>query len=477
MTQHSTEQTHGRHTRHVQRMRRIVVVGAGVAGLAAARELLRLAPGAEVVVLERDARVGGLIETESTQDGFLVEHGPDSLLTWKPLNMQVVRELELSAALVSGTGVPRATFVAQGSELVPMPDGLLGGIPSAAMPLFRSPLLSVGAKLRMTAEPFMPRKTTSDDESVASFVSRRFGREVLTRLVDPLVSGIYGAPAERLSAKASIPQLVELERAHGSIAWGMRKTRGQRTARKTDDPLVVSLAGGMSTLTDTLAATLGPRVRLQAEVTKIEHKQGGGFRLQVSGAHLDTDALIVASPAHVAAVLLADIDAELAHALSGIVHGPLNAISMAFHKRDVAHPMQGTGFIVPSNQERFTTACSWMSQKWPGRAPQDRVLLRSFVQAEGATDADLVQLALHDLRELMGIEAAPEWTRIKRRARGLPRYEVGHGQRAIAMRERVAAHGPLAMAGNVWNGVGIPDCMQSGMLAAAEVLRALDARG
>jgi oxygen-dependent protoporphyrinogen oxidase len=229
-------------------------------------------------------------------------------------------------------------------------------------------------------------------------------------------------------------------------------------------------------LTDAYAVALGPRLRLGAGVSRIERTRKGGFLLEVNGGSVAADALIMAVPAHVSAGLWQQHDAELADELASIAHGPLNLVSFAWRKQQVPRAMDGTGFIVPSTERRATTACSWMSCKWPERAPQGHVLLRSFVQAEGAEDTELVNLARRDLRELMGIEDAPLWVKPKRLRFGLPRYEVGHALRVQRIEARAAAHGELALAGNAFHGVGIPECWHSGKLAARSALTALTGR-
>jgi protoporphyrinogen/coproporphyrinogen III oxidase len=457
---------------------RVVVVGAGVAGLGAAHELAQHLPAADVVLLEREARVGGLVDTEHTADGFVVEHGPDSLLTAKPENRRALANLALDASVVTGGEGPRQSFLARGDALVPMPDGMTAGVPSALGPWLRSPLLSLGGKARLCMEPLVGRGPARDDESVADFVTRRFGAQVLERVVDPLTSGIYGAKAAQLSMLASMPQLAALERTYGSVAWGMHKTRGQR-ALADGKPAVVSLVGGLSTLTEAFARRLGPRLRLGVAVRRILRGDTRAFRLEFDDTALEADAVVVAAPAYAAARLLEPLDADLAHGLGRIQHGPLAAVSLAFRRADVPHPMLGTGFIVPSTEGRATSACSFMCRKWPGRAPEGHALIRSFLRAEAsaadgcATEETLRSLALADLRDLMGVEAPPLWARTKRLRRALPRYEVGHARHIAALVDRASGLGPLALAGNAYSGVGIGECLASGRRAAEHVLHSL----
>jgi protoporphyrinogen/coproporphyrinogen III oxidase len=308
-------------------------------------------------------------------------------------------------------------------------------------------------------------------------VTRRFGREVLQRVVEPLMVGIYGAEAERLSVAASMPQLAALERNHGSIAWGMFRTRAQRAAAAaaSSDPMVVSLRGGMTQLTDRLAACVSSSLRLGVSVQRIERGAGRRYRLQLEGDSLEADAVIMAAPAYAAAELVEALDSDLARALAAVPHGSLLCASFAFRRADIPHPMDGTGFIVPATERRATSACSFMCRKWPGRAPEGHSLIRSFLRGLPADTSEevLSAQALLDLRDLMGITATPLWSRVRRRARSLPRYEVGHAARVQAMMDRAKDLGAFALAGNAYYGVGIGECLHSGQLAAKSVSDAL----
>ncbi|MFW6067475.1 MAG: protoporphyrinogen oxidase [Myxococcota bacterium] len=449
---------------------RLVVVGAGVAGLATARAALDARPDLDVCVLEREPRVGGLVETERTAEGFVVEHGADCLVTSKPAGLETARRVGLEDDVVTGEGAPRATFMAQQDALVPLPPGLAFGIPVTARQMLRTPVLSFAAKLRMALEPLVPLSEGDADESVAAFVERRFGRGFLDRVIEPLLGGIHGAPADVLSLQACLPRLRELERAYGSVVLGMRRQARERAMQGAAAPPVVSLRGGMASLPEALARSLGPRVRTGVGV-RAAARHGADFRLALDdGGTLDADALVVAAPAHVAAGLVAPLSPALATLLGRVRHGRLDCVTFGWGPREVGHPLAGTGFLVPRGEGRPTRACSWSSTKWPGRAPKGSVLIRSVLDAPEADDDALVEAARRDLRDLMGIEAAPSLVRVRRRTHGLPIYAVGALERLREVREEAAELGAFAFAGNAHGGIGVPDCIQSGREAAAAVL-------
>lgn len=451
---------------------RVVVVGAGVAGLAAARTAVDLAPGAEVIVLERSPRAGGLVETEQTPDGFLLEHGADCVMTAKPAGVQMARQLGMGDEIVTGEG-SRTTYVVRRGRLVPLPAGLAFGAPASPKEMLQTHVLSWPAKIRMGLEPLLAPSVIDQDESVADFVRRRFGRQFLERVMEPLLGGMHGVPAAELSMRACMPRLQELEHAYGSVVVGMRRARARRGAVPAG-PAAVSLRRGMQSLPEALALSLGARVRYGREVRQVERRAGGGFRIRLADDDvLDADGVVMAAPAHAAAPMVAPVSAALATLLGAVRHSPLQSVTLGFDRNRVGHPLAGTGFVAPRDEGRPTRACSWASSKWPGRAPEGSVLIRSVLDAPGATDDDLLEAARRDLRELMGIEAEPTLVRVRRRSRALPIYEVGYPARIRSMRSETGVVPGLALAGNAHGGIGVPDCIQSGREAAGAVVSAV----
>jgi oxygen-dependent protoporphyrinogen oxidase len=456
---------------------RVAVVGAGIAGLAAAHALLAAAPEAEVVVLERARRPGGLIETERTPAGFLLEHGADCLVTTKPWGIAAVRALGLADRVVTGHE-PRRSFVIAGGALVPVPNVLAGPSIAAAISLLRTPLLPLRAKARLALEPLVPRRRNDGDESVAAFIDRRYGRSLRTAILEPLLGGVYGGDAERLSAQACIPRLRDLEREHRSVTLGIhRAVRARRRAPASDSlPVMVSLRDGMQSLPDAFATALGNRLRYDVEVERIERGGAGRFRLATSQGVLDCDGVVLAAPAWRAPALVERLDADLAAALGAVRHQALDCVTLAWGERDVPRPLDGTGFVTPAADPHPTRACTWASRKWPGRAPAGHALVRSVLHRPDASDDEIVELARHDLRELLGITTPPELVRVRRLPRATPIYELGAPAAVAAMQARAQALGAFALAGNAHGGIGIPDCIRSGEAAAAAVARALAGR-
>ena len=452
---------------------RIVVVGAGIAGLSAARALRRATPAVDVVVLEASHRVGGLVETERTAEGFVLEHGADCLLTTKPHGVAAVRALGLERELATGGGA-RGTYVARGATLVPMPP-ILGPIDlAAAWSFLRSPLLSGAGKARALLEPFVPARRCADDESIADFAVRRFGREVATAVLAPLLGGLYGADPRALSMHACLPRLAELERAHGSLVRAMRHAARARRRRASAGeavlPHVVTLRRGMGSLTDAAARGLG--VELGVSVRAVD-RRGRGFGLVTARGTLACDAVVLATPAWAVPALVEAWAPDLAGDVAAIAHKRLDVVTLAWPRGAVARRLDGTGWLRAAGDPRPTAACTWASEKWRERAPAGAFLVRSVLAEPAADDGELVAAARADLRDLLGIGAEPVLVRVRRLPRATPIYAVGHGCVVERIRTRAAEAGPFALAGNAYGGVGIPDCIASGEAAAGAVLRAL----
>lgn len=446
----------------------VVIVGAGVAGLATARALAAARPDAQITVLERTRRAGGLVETELTAAGLVVEHGADCLVTIKPQGLAAIHGLGLDGEVVPSATKP--SYVASADRLVAMPRGVFPPSPASAGPLAASELFSAEGKARMLIEPLMEARRADGDESVASFVRRRWGDELLDRAIGPLLTLIYGTPADRLSVRAALPRLAELEREHGSVARGLAAKTG--TAPPPHGGMI-SFKRGMSTLTDAMARSVDKHIRYGVDVRAVERRSGGGYLVRtLADGVLEADAVVVAVPAYAAARLVDGLDAELAAMLAAVEHGRLDIATLAWARSSIPHPMNGTGFVVAAAETpRAITGCTWTSESWPGRAPEGLAMLRCFAAEEDASDEELLAAMRRDLRDLMGIECAPVMLHLRRRARVLPRYEVGCMDRIAAMRDRAAGLAGFALAGNAHGGVGIPDCIESGEAAALAVNR------
>ena len=462
--------------------RRIAVVGGGVAGLAAAHRVRERAPSWQVTLLEAGDRVGGSIRTERA-NGFLIETGADSFLTEKPWGLDLCRRLGLEDRLIRTRDEQRRTFVVRNGRLVPLPEGFLLMAPTEIWPVVASPLFSPLGKLRMALDLVLPRGAARADESLASFVGRRFGREALDRVVQPLVGGIYTADPERLSLAATMPRFLEMERRDRSVILGMRRQARAVAAKESGArwSLFASFAEGMQTLIDALAQRLPEgALRLRTPLRGVARGATGGWRLALGdGTALDADAVVLATPSFVTADLLRPLDAEVADRLAGISYASSAIVTLAYAREQIPHPLDGFGFVVPAIERRAAIAGSFSSVKYAGRAPAGQVLLRVFLGgalAESVVDLDdaaLLAAAQRELAELLGIGAAPSVTRVQRHRRAMPQYAVGHLERVAAIEAAVARLGALAVAGSGYRGVGIPDCIHGGETAVDRLLEGL----
>jgi len=466
-------------------MRHVVVIGGGLAGLAAAHRVCERDPAFRVTLLEATSRLGGSIATERTR-GFLIEGGAESFLTEKPWALDLCRRIGLDEQLVATRDLARRTFVVHAGKLHPLPDGFLLMAPTRLWPLATSGLFSPLGKLRMALDLVLPRRAAGGDESLASFVRRRLGEEALERVAQPLVSGIYTGDPERLSLGATMPRFLEMERRDRSVILAMRRQARAAAHRDTGArwSLFASFADGMQTLVDGLTRRLPEgSLRLGMPVTALARTADGTWRVTLAGGEaIGADAVVMAAPAYAAAELLRPLDAALAGLLGGVDYASSATVTVAYREADVPHPLDGFGFVVPASEGRALIACSFAHRKYEGRAPAGQALIRVFMGGRLApevaawSDDALLAAARRELAALLGIEAAPALARIHRHHRAMPQYDVGHLERVAAMESAAAALGGLALAGSAYRGVGIPDCIHSGEQAADAVLASLDAR-
>lgn len=458
-----------------------VVVGGGIAGLATAYELSRR--GHSFVVLEASARAGGVILSEEI-DGYTIDGGPDALLIQKPEGIALCRELGLEERLVV-TKLPRLAFVQRGGRLHGLPAASVLGIPTRVGPFIRTGLFSWPGKLRMGAELFVPRRTERVDESIGAFMRRRFGAEATEYLAEPLLAGIHAGDVDRLSIQALFPRFVEAERTHGSLLRAFRKAQrvqprsGQQLGREAPaeraEGAFKSLPGGLSEMIRALLRALGDRtVQTGAAVAAIDGR--GPFVVRTGGGEAyDARAVVVATPAFATADLFRPRDPDLAARCSDIRYSSTATVVMAFPRDAVGHPLNGSGFVVPRSESAGIMAASWLSSKWPHRAPEGRVLMRAFVggardpQALDESDAGLVARSLRAMRPLLGIAGEPLFSRVYRWERASAQHEVGHVERVAAIDRALARHPGLFVTGSAFRGVGIPDCIADGRKTAAHV--------
>jgi len=452
------------------RARHVVVVGAGISGLTAAERLA--AAGVQVTLLEAGPRVGGIVHTERV-DGFTMERGPDVMVAAKPAARALAERVGIAERL-TGTAV-RGGYVLRRGRLRRLPEGLSGLLPSRLAPIATSGLLSPLGLLRLATEPLRAPAADTSDESVASFMTRRLGRELYERVCEPLLTGIYSGLGTRLSMEATFPQLRALEREHGSLLRGMRARAA--TPKPTGSPFL-TFPGGLQELVDAVEATLlrAPNVTIRraASVAAVRLADDGAPVVELaSGETLSCDAMVVATPAPAAARLLAGVDAPLAADLAAVEHGSTATVHLAYADAEVPHALDATGYVVPRGEGRVALACTWVSSKHRGRAPQGTRLFRVFLGGAQhpavveRSEAELVALARDELRQTLGVVAAPRFTHVVRWVGAMPQYHLGHPERVARIEARVAALPWLALAGNAYRGVGVPDCIASGERAAA----------
>jgi oxygen-dependent protoporphyrinogen oxidase len=467
---------------------RIAVIGGGVTGLAAAYRLHELAAAhelpVETVVLEGGAHVGGALET-IRDGGFVIETGADSILSEKPWALNLARRLGLEAEIIGTQERFRRTYVVRKGKLVAIPDGFALVAPALLRQALRSPLFSLRGKLRILFEPLVPRRRSRHDESLARFVRRRIGREVLERVAQPLAAGIFTGDPAMLSAAATMPRFVEMERRYGSLIRGLRaSSRGRRATPESGArwSLFISFINGVAQLTDTLAMRLGNNVRCRTRVVALERQQPAErprrreWRLRIENdLSIEADAVICTIPAYAAVSLLRGHHRALATMLDGIEYASAATVNMAFRENDVASQPQSFGFVVPAIEGRRIIAGSFSSLKYSGRAPSGTILARVFLggalqpQIMALDDGELLAAAGEEFATLLGIRAAPLFTRLRRWPNSMPQYRVGHLQHVAAIEEQAVNLHKFVLAGAFLHGVGIPDCVHSGESAAETI--------
>jgi len=462
-------------------MTRIAIVGGGISGLAAAfalEELRRSGADVEYTLFESSPRLGGVLRTEYI-DGCVVEAGPDSFVTEKPWAADLARSLGLGDQLIGSNDVDRKTYILTRGRLVEMPDGLMFMVPTKILPTGFSPLFSWKTKLRMTQELFHPPRAVDHDESVAAFVERHYGAEMVDRLADPLLSGVYGGEAANLSVRAVLPRFAEMERTHGSLGRAMLAARKKMSQGPTKPapPLFTSLKNGMQHLAETVVSRLtSARLLTNAPVQAIQ-REAGSWVVSAGMQSDQFDSVIIALPAPAASQVLRMVSAELSAELAAIQYSSSITVGLGYD-RDVRHSLPpGFGFLVPRSEGKRLLAATFVHNKFPHRAPEDRALLRCFFAGSNAenvwplTDDQIVGIVRNELQQIIGLSAAPLFARVYKWKSAMAQYGVGHLDRLDRI-ERVRQQLPgLALAGNAYRGIGVPDCVRSGRDAANQLAK------
>ena len=462
-------------------MKTIAVIGGGIGGLATAFRLRQCAAETgtpmHITVYEAGERFGGVIAS-SQEQGFTLEHGPDSIVRSKPAGMELIKDLGLEDLLQPTQEFARSSLIAKGRRLLPIPEGLYLLAPAKLWPFAWSPIISWPGKLRMALDLLLPRRRADlPEESLAEFVRRRLGKEALERIAQPLVSGIYTADPEQLSLRATMPQFLEMERDHRSLILGMRKRAKDQSVAAARGPrygLFASLTGGLQTLVDRLVERLrGPGCDLIANtrvetVVKTEQKaeqkaEQGGFTLALADGYRQFDQVVLALPAHAAAKVTKQLDQVLSYKLATIPYAGVATVNIALRADQVPDLPVAAGFVVPAVEGRTLIACTFGHHKYAGRAPDGYVLLRAFVggalheSALERSDQELTDGVLRDLRDILGLRGDPLFTRLHRWPKAMAQYVLGHGEGVQVIRSRERHFPGFALVGNGYEGVGIPD--------------------
>jgi oxygen-dependent protoporphyrinogen oxidase len=463
---------------------RLIIIGGGIAGLSAAYYAAQKLPGAQITLLEADQRWGGKIITERIPLGdgqFIVEGGPDTFLATKPWGVALCKELGLGERLHGTNLHQKNTYVLHRNQLQPLPDGLAMMIPTNIQAVLKSALVSWPGKARMGFDFLLPPRPVNGDESLGEFVSRRLGREAYENLIEPLMSGIYAGNGDALSLASTFPYLRDLELKYGSLARGaleMRKkmpaTPGSRSAFLTP---TTGLAEVVESLVDSLTRC-GVNLRLNAAVEHLEKEQAGYAVVLHDGETLEADAVILAAPAFASGKILESLAPALSAALRQIPYVSTATISLGYHLRDIPRALDGYGYVIPRREGRQALACTWTSTKFPHRAPEDHALIRVFVGRAGQ-DADmprdeaaLTALAREELYRTLGVTAEPLMARVFVWEDAMPQYNLGHQELLKVIQSAIENLPGLALAGNGYRGIGIPDCIHSGQAAAEKILAA-----
>ncbi len=473
---------------------KVAVIGGGIAGLSTAYYLSNKAKEQgkqiSITLIESEDYWGGKIKTVQ-QDGFVVEGGPDAYLITKPWMKTLCQELGLADGLQGTNPENSQTFILKKGKLTSIPTGLTMTIPTEFGPMIKTRLMNWPQKIRMGFDFIIPSKKENGDESLAGFISRRLGRAAYDSLVGPLLSGIYAGDGDQLSLQSTFPNLREMEIEHGGLIKGalaLRKKRarmakqrsnGNKSPAKHSRSIFETHKSGLNTIVDAIVKKLkdnGVDLRLNTKVSHLEKSESSYQVILDGGETINADALVLATPAYVSGILLEDISPKTANDLNDIHYVTTATVSLAFRDEDLPDPLDGYGYIIPQQEDSKALACTWTSSKWNHRAAKGYALVRVFVgRIQDAdtlpTDEDaLVELALSEIRQTMGLTAEPVHMWVFRWEKAMPQYNVGHPERLQRIENAIMKIPDLVLAGNGYRGIGMPDCINSGIKAAEKIL-------
>ncbi len=463
--------------------KKIVIIGGGITGLSTAyflREAIKKEElPLDLCLIESSQRLGGKITSEQV-DGFVIEGGPDSFITQKKWGMALIQQLGLADRLVQTHPVEKSVFILSKGRLVPMPQGFNLMVPGKLLPFALSPLISFAGKARMGMELFIPKRASTEDESIASFVRRRLGEEAVQLFAEPILGGIFAGDAEKLSMKATFPQFAQLEQAHGSLIKGMLKRQAEASTKGGPPPqwsLFVTLEEGLSSIISELRKRLDQvEIKIGTPVKSVLPLESG-YEVLTDNERITADALVITTPTYKAADWIQKWDNLLSKSLQEMTYVSTATVSLGFHKKEVPHPLNGFGFVIPRREGSSMMASTWSSTKFPGRAPENHVLIRVFLGGAyhqdilKQDDAALISIVKKELHTILGIKGNPVIARVFRWDRANPQYHVGHLDWVSKIEQQVQQHPGLFLAGAAYRGVGIPDCIQQGKDTSEKILK------
>jgi oxygen-dependent protoporphyrinogen oxidase len=463
-------------------MKRIAIIGGGISGLSAAYTIEKKRQAGtpvEYVLFESSPRLGGVLVTDRV-DGCLVEAGPDSFLTEKPWAADLCGKIGLGDQLIGSNDSERKTYILARGKLVVMPDGLIFMVPTKIMPTVFSPLFSLRTKIRMAAEWFHPPHKGSADETVAQMVERHYGSEMVDLLADPLLSGVYGGEASQLSVRAVLPRFADMESKHGSLGRAMLEARKKMgaAANVPARPLFTSLKEGMQQMVDSLVARLDANSLKTSSLVQSVIPQDDAWTVSAGYQSDQFDAVIIATPTHAAAAVLQGVDENLSRDLGEIQYSSSVTVTLGYDEKVRRSLPPGFGFLVPRSAGHRMLAATFVHNKFPHRAPENRAIVRCFLggardeQILEASEEEILEIVRGELRQIIGValNAEPLFARVYKWKSAMAQYSVGHLerlQRIDSLRQKLPG---LALAGNGYNGIGVPDCVRSGAEAAGKIL-------